>query len=66
MILLAALIVAGAVCFTFRWSTSPIYGRVGIARLDRWTGRIVLCTPQGATEPSYFSCEPNDWERVKP
>ena len=47
---IAALIVAVAILFVFRWDV-PSTG--GIIRLDRWTGNVTLCPghdPQRACE----------------
>jgi len=41
-ILGAALIIAAAILFTFRWEAVPD-GTVGVMRLDRWTGKVEVC-----------------------
>lgn len=52
--------------FTSRWSIAEISGRVGVVRLDRWTGRLTWCAPTAAVAPNYLDCEPGEWEHVKP
>ncbi len=46
-----ALIVAGAVAITSHWTLVPLgNGRIGALRLNRWTGEIVLCWPDGQSK----------------
>jgi hypothetical protein len=40
-IIVAALIIVGAMAFLFRWHV--ISSSIGVQRLDRWTGKIQFC-----------------------
>jgi hypothetical protein len=51
-ILGAALIIAAAILFTFRWEAAPD-GTFGVMRLDRWTGNVEICVI-GRGEPPQF------------
>jgi hypothetical protein len=64
-ILLAALIVAGALIFISHWSVQPVSGRVGTVRLNGWTGDVVWCGFTGTSTPSYLDCRVDDeWAPV--
>ena len=45
-----SLIVAAAIFFVFRWEMVP-WGQGGAMRLDRWTGKIVICLPPHGEPP---------------
>jgi len=49
-ILGAAVIIAGAILFVFRWEMAPL-GQGSALRLDRWTGKIVACLPPHGEPP---------------
>jgi hypothetical protein len=54
----AATVVALVLLFMFRWQIVPAgYGGY-VARLDRWTGRIVACAPGDINlgAPVSYSC----------
>jgi len=40
----AAVIIAVAILFVFRWQAAPI-GGAGVILLDRWTSAVVVCLP---------------------
>jgi hypothetical protein len=73
-IVVAALIIALTIAFTSRWSIAvgPTneagitssglrdYARLGVYRLDRWTGAVVWCGQQALPSPmsaSPFTCD---------
>jgi hypothetical protein len=63
-IVVAALIVAAAIAFVFRWE---VVGGPNLAlRLDRWTGVIAWCVHEAAENK--LDCTPfkDDWEPVAP
>jgi hypothetical protein len=49
-IIVAAVIIAAAILFVFRWQTAPI-GSYGAILLDRWTGEVVVCLPPVGEPP---------------
>jgi hypothetical protein len=61
--LLAGVMIAGAILFTFRWEISA--GGQGVYRLDRWSGVVTECAAsldsinkQARLEPVQVHCEP--------
>jgi hypothetical protein len=74
-ILVGAALVAAAVAFTFRWSIAvgptnveatlggQALPRIGVYRLDRWTGQVAWCGQRGV--PEALSAAPVTCE-VKP
>lgn len=40
----AAVIIAVAILFVFRWQAAPL-GGAGVILLDRWTSTVVVCLP---------------------
>ena len=62
-ILLAGVMIAGAILFTFRWEISA--GSQGVYRLDRWSGVVTVCAAsldsinrQARFEAAQLLCEP--------
>jgi hypothetical protein len=50
-ILGGAVIIAAAILFVFRWEMAP-FGQVAALRLDRWTGKILVCLPPHGEPPT--------------
>jgi len=42
VIIVAAIIIAGAMALLFRWHV--VSSSIGVQRLDRWTGKIQFCS----------------------
>jgi hypothetical protein len=54
-ILVGAVLIAAAILIVFRWEiASP-----GVMRLDRWTGKIVLCNRMRPVLPRFLSNQVN-------
>jgi hypothetical protein len=63
-ILAGALLIAAAIVLTSHWSIVSTQQRVGVVRLDRWTGRVVLCEFKTALAPAELDCAADDWQPV--